>query len=135
MQEKYYIDIDENRKILGRYLESVHGENMPSTVQEVSQEVFETSIQENHNYLNEDLVTEMKELRNPIEIKQAKINEINSKAYYEITLLYPDWKQENITADYLQYPDNDIFKKNFEEMRLYINQIRANADLEVMKLD
>ena len=67
--------------------------------------------------------------------KQAKINEINSKAYYEITLLYPDWKQANITADYLQYPDNDIFKKNFEEMRLYINQIRANADLEVMKLD
>ena len=77
----------------------------------------------------------MKELRNPIEIKQAKINEINSKAFYEITLLYPDWKQANITADYLQYPDNDIFKKNFEEMRLYINQIRANADLEVMKLD
>ena len=67
--------------------------------------------------------------------KQTKINKINSKAYYEITLLYPDWKQANITADYLQYPDNDIFKKNFEEMRLYINQIRANADLEVMKLD
>lgn len=67
--------------------------------------------------------------------KQAKINEINSKAYHEITLLYPDWKQANITADYLQYPDNDIFKKNFEEMRLCINQIRTNADLEVMKLD
>ena len=135
MQEKYYIDIDSNRKIIGRYLLSIHGENIPSTAQEVSEEVFNISIQENHNYLNEDLVTEMKELRNPIEIKQAKINEINSKAYYEITLLYPDWKQANITADYLQYPDNDIFKKNFEEMRLYINQIRANADLEVMKLD
>ena len=135
MQEKYYIDIDENRKILGRYLLSFHGENIPNTAQEVSGEVFNTSIQENHNYLNEDLVTEMKELRNPIEIKQAKINEINSKAFYEITLLYPDWKQANITADYLQYPDNDIFNKNFEEMRLYINQIRANADLEVMKLD
>ena len=135
MQEKYYIDIDSNRKILGRYLLSIHGENMPTSVKEVSQDVFENSIQKNHNYLNEDLVTEMKELRNPIEIKQAKINKINSKAYYEITLLYPDWKQANITADYLQYPDNDIFKKNFEEMRLYINQIRANADLEVMKLD
>ena len=135
MQEKYYIDIDSNRKILGRYLLSIHGENMPTSVKEVSQDVFENSIQKNHNYLNEDLVTEMKELRNPIEIKQAKINKINSKAYHEITLLYPDWKQANITADYLQYPDNDIFKKNFEEMRLYINQIRANADLEVMKLD
>ena len=66
--------------------------------------------------------------------KQAKINEINSKAYYEITLLYPDWKQANVTADYLQYPDNEIFKKNFEDMRLYINQIRAYADLEVILL-
>ena len=66
--------------------------------------------------------------------KQAKINEINSKAYYEISLLYPDWKQANITADYLQYPDNEIFKKNFEDMRLYINQIRANADYEVILL-
>lgn len=66
--------------------------------------------------------------------KQAKINEINSKAYYEISLLYPDWKQANITADYLQYPENEIFKKNFEDMRLYINQIRAYADLEVILL-
>lgn len=66
--------------------------------------------------------------------KQAKINEINSKAYYEISLLYPEWKQANITADYLQYPENEIFKKNFEDMRLYINQIRANADYEVILL-
>ena len=66
--------------------------------------------------------------------KQAKINEINSKAYYEISILYPEWKQANITADYLQYPENEIFKKNFEDMRLYINQIRANADYEVILL-
>ena len=52
MQEKYYIDIDENRKIIGRYLLSFHGENIPSTAQEVTEEVFNTSIQENHNYLS-----------------------------------------------------------------------------------
>ena len=40
MEEKYYIDIDKNRKIIGRYLKSIHGENIPSTVQEISQEVF-----------------------------------------------------------------------------------------------
>ena len=55
MQEKYYIDIDENRKIIGRYLRTMHGENIPSTVQEVSGEAFNISIQENHNYLSEDL--------------------------------------------------------------------------------
>ena len=63
MQEKYYIDIDENRKILGRYLLSIHGENIPSTVQEVTEEVFKTSMQENHNYLSEDLVTELRDMR------------------------------------------------------------------------
>lgn len=65
--------------------------------------------------------------------RQAKINEINQQAYNEITLLYPEWKQSNIQSDFLQYPDNEIFRKNFEDMRLYINQIRAYADLEVMK--
>ena len=38
MEEKYYIDIDENRKIIGRYLRTMHGENIPSTAQEVSEE-------------------------------------------------------------------------------------------------
>ena len=72
MQEKYYIDIDSNRKILGRYLVSIHGDNVPSTAKEVSQEVFETSIQENHNYLNEDLTTCIKDMRTPEEIAEAE---------------------------------------------------------------
>ena len=72
MQEKYYIDIDENRRIVGRYLDSIHGENIPSTAKEVSQEVFETSIQENHNYLNEDLTTCIKDMRTPEEIAEAE---------------------------------------------------------------
>ena len=72
MQEKYYIDIDENRKIIGRYLLSFHGENIPSTAQEVSQEVFETSIQENHNYLSGDLTTELRDMRTPEEIAEAE---------------------------------------------------------------
>lgn len=70
MEEKYFIDIDENRKILGRYLLSIHGENIPSTVQEVSGEVFNTSIQENHNYLNDDLTTETRDLRTAEEIAE-----------------------------------------------------------------
>ena len=72
MQEKYYIDIDENRKIIGRYLLSFHGENIPSTAQQVSEEVFETSIQENHNYLNEDLTTCIKDVRTAEEIAEEE---------------------------------------------------------------
>ena len=72
MQEKYYINIDENRKIIGRYLDSIHGENIPSTAKEVSQEVFETSIQENHNYLNEDFKTELRDMRTPEEIAEEE---------------------------------------------------------------
>ena len=45
---------------------------MPSTVQEVSREVFETSIQENHNYLNEDLVTELRDMRTAEEIAEQE---------------------------------------------------------------
>ena len=72
MEEKYYIDIDENRKILGRYLLSFHGENIPSTAQEVSEEVFNTSIQENHNYMNDDLVTELRDMRTVEEITEQE---------------------------------------------------------------
>ena len=72
MQEKYYIDIDSNRKITGRYLLSFHGENIPVSAQEVSQEVFNTSIQENHNYLNEDLTTEIRDMRTVQEIAEEE---------------------------------------------------------------
>ena len=72
MQEKYYINIDSNRKILGRYLLSIHGENIPSTAQEVSEEVFNTSIQENHNYLSEELVTELRDMRTAEEIAEQE---------------------------------------------------------------
>ena len=72
MQEKYYIDIDSSSKILGRYLLSFHGENIPSTAQEVSEEVFNTSIQENHNYLNGDLTTETRDMRTLEEIAEAE---------------------------------------------------------------
>ena len=77
MKEKYYIDIDSSRKILGRYIQSFHN-NIPSTAQEVSQEVFETSIQENHNYLNDDLKTCYKEY----EKTQEEINEIRKQEIY-----------------------------------------------------
>ena len=72
MQEKYYINIDSSRKILGRYLLSIHGENIPNTAQEVSEEVFNTSIQENHNYLGEDLVTELRDMRTAEEIAEQE---------------------------------------------------------------
>ena len=72
MQEKYYIDIDSSRKILGRYLLSIHGENIPNTVQEVSGEVFNISIQENHNYLSEDLVTELRDMRTVEQIAEQE---------------------------------------------------------------
>ena len=72
MEEKYYIDIDENRKILGRYLLSFHGENIPNTAQEVSEEVFNTSIQENHNYLSEELTSCIKDVRTAEKIAEQE---------------------------------------------------------------
>ena len=72
MEEKYYIDIDKNRKILGRHLLSFHGENIPNSAKEVSEEVFNISIQENHNYLNEDLITELRDMRTPEEITEEE---------------------------------------------------------------
>jgi len=72
MEEKYYIDIDKNRKILGRHLLSFHGENIPNSAKEVSEEVFNISIQENHNYLNEDLTTCIKDVRTPEEISEEE---------------------------------------------------------------
>ena len=72
MEEKYYIDIEENRRIVGRYLASIHGDNIPNSAKQVSQEVFETSMQENHNYLNEDLKTETRDMRTPEEIAEEE---------------------------------------------------------------
>ena len=72
MEEKYYIDIDSNRKIIGRYLFSFHGENIPVSAQQVTKEVFDTSIQENHNYLNEDLTTELRDMRTQEEIAETE---------------------------------------------------------------
>lgn len=84
MKEKYYIDIDENRKIIGRYLLSFHGENIPSTAQQVSQDVFESSIQENHNYLNEDLMTEIRDMRTVEEIaEQERLSKLPSQEELE----------------------------------------------------
>ena len=87
MQEKYYIDIDSNRKIIGRYLLSIHGENIPNAAQEVSEEVFNTSIQENHNYLNENLTSCIKDVRTAEEISyeasfpsQAELNNMEFEA-------------------------------------------------------
>ena len=72
MQEKYYIDIDENRKIIGRYLLSFHRENIPVSAQQVTKEVFDISIQENHNYLNEDFKTCIKDVRTAEEIAEEE---------------------------------------------------------------
>ncbi len=72
MEEKYYINIDSNRKIIGRYLLSFHGENIPFSAQEVTKEVFDTSIQENHNYLSGDLTTDLRDMRTPEEIAEQE---------------------------------------------------------------
>ena len=66
---KRYIVIDENRKIITRQLE---GQKILNGAIEVSQEVFETSIQENHNYLNEELTTETRDLRTAEEIAEEE---------------------------------------------------------------
>lgn len=76
MQEKYYIDIDENRKILSRYLKSIHGENIPSTALEVSEATFNISIQENHNFIDENGVTGVKDFRTDEEKKEIRKAEI-----------------------------------------------------------
>lgn len=80
MEEKYYIDIDSNRKIIGRYLLSFHEDKIPFSAQEVSQEVFETSIQENHNYLSGELVTCYVE---PVKTDEEKAEELAQKELLE----------------------------------------------------
>lgn len=64
--------------------------------------------------------------------KQAKISEINQKAYQDIILKYPEWKQINITRmkDY-----NSETQLEFEKMITFIDEIRAYADYEVMSLE
>ena len=129
----YFILIDEKRKIIARYTKEIHN-NVPSEAIEVSKEVFDISIQENHNYLNEDLTTYYEEVdeRTEEEKKQAKIQEINKKTYQDIILKYPEWKQVNITRmkDY-----NVETQLEYEEMIAFIDEIRAYADLEVINLD
>lgn len=66
---------------------------------------------------------------------EEKKAEINAKAQREILAEYPLWKQNNIQSDYTQYPDNEIFKAEFDKMRLFINQVRATADNEVLLLE
>ena len=72
MKEKYYVDIDEKRKIIGRYLLSFHGENIPLTAKEVTEEVFNDSIQENHNYLNDNLISELRDMRTVEELAEEE---------------------------------------------------------------
>lgn len=94
MTEKYYIDIDSNRKIIGRYLLSFHGKNIPASAQEVSQEVFETSIQENHNYLNDDLTTCIKDVRIAEEERLAKLPSEEEKLKSKIELILINMLEE-----------------------------------------
>ena len=72
MENKYYILIDENRRIITRYTLDVHGDSIPKEATEVKKEVFNISIQENHNYLNEDFKTELRDMRTPEEIAEAE---------------------------------------------------------------
>jgi predicted phage-related endonuclease len=66
---RHYIVIDGNRKIITRQLE---GQKLLEGAIEVSKEVFDTSIQEEHNYLNEELVTELRDMRTPEEIAEEE---------------------------------------------------------------
>ena len=67
----YFILIDEKRKIIARYTKEIHN-NIPSEAIEVSKEVFDTSIQENHNYFSEDLTTCIKDVRTVEEIAEEE---------------------------------------------------------------
>ena len=63
--------------------------------------------------------------------KQDKISEINQKAYNEIVEKYPLWKQANITRmkDY-----NEVTLAEYNAMITFIDEVRAWADYEVMKI-
>ena len=60
--------IDENRKIITRQIEGIH--RISENAIEVTKETFDTSIMENHNYLNEDLTTCIKDVRTVEEIAE-----------------------------------------------------------------
>ncbi|MBN1469441.1 MAG: hypothetical protein JW924_12015 [Fusobacteriaceae bacterium] len=129
---KYYFNIDLNGKIIGRAIN-----DCPSyfeNIQEVDKKIWDLSYEKNHNFLSEDRkTTYYKEIdeRTDEEKKQSKIQEINSKAYTDITAKYPLWKQSNITRmkDY-----NEVTLAEYETMTTFIDEIRAWADYEVMKI-
>lgn len=58
-------------------------------------------------------------------------NEINQKAYKEIISVYPEWKQINITRNKDFSPESE---KAYEEMILFIDNIRALSDEEIRLL-
>lgn len=58
-------------------------------------------------------------------------NEINQKAYQEITSVYPEWKQINITRNKDFSPES---QKAYEDMVLFIDNIRNSSNQEIEKL-
>lgn len=94
---------------------------------QVINEVVEKIITENN--LVEITEEEAKELSKPVITKEQLIEKINQKAYSDITAVYPEWKQLNIIRN------KDYNLQAYEEMTVFIDQIRAYADLEVMNLE
>lgn len=64
--------------------------------------------------------------------KKMRINSIIQETYNEIVATYPEWKQLNIirTKD---YSDESFIE--YEKMVLFIDEIRARSDYEILTLD
>lgn len=129
-----YVHHNGKGKILGYYDDNIHSK-IPIPNHKISEDCWQNAINNCHNKINDDGSTEFVELRTLSEIKTEKVLGIKAKAESEILGKYPYWKQANIQSNFIQYPENEIFKIEFEKMRLFINQVRANADNEVLLLE
>ena len=119
---KYYIVIDNYRKIIARQLEL---QNLLNGAVEVTKEVFDTSIQENHNYLNEDLTTCFKEY----EKTKEELNSIRkSEIYAELESI--DTKTIRPLRAILNGLGTDSDKAKLTELEIKSTELRT----ELLKL-
>lgn len=107
--------INENNQLLGWYDNKIHT-TIPIPNIEVSDEVWQNAIDNNHNKVNNDGTTELFDFRTSEEIEAQRVSSIKSKAGQLIGEKYPTYKQLNIVR---------VDGVELETMSNYIDKIRS----------
>ena len=124
-------DIKENQwKYVEMYFQDGRDEIKIEDTQYSSEEYF---ISKNYPYIikGEQILCLPEKIETDEEKYERIKNEINQKAYEEIIKAYPEWKQINI----IRNKDNSLEEKAlFDEMSLFIDNIRNSSNQEIEKL-